>query len=181
MKKNILFILFILSLNLNAYFDLSLAHGISAGNVGIIFAGEEKGIVGDLVTYKIMEDSTKLGLTINLVSLGYAEEEEFLLYKMRDPFSLEVSWDPLFELNEILRSNIFFKVSDYISGDRPIEYLTGVRIGANIIPASTNYTGYPFIYIESGLRNFEDFYASIHFDLILYYGLEYGFLDNVKF
>lgn len=181
MKKCIFLVLLcIFTLNLSA-FDLSLAHGISAGNFGYLFTEDKKVLSGDLITYKVVEKETRLGLSVNLFSLGYGGYKENLFTKFRDPLSLEVSWDPLYEMGGWLRFNVFQKFADYITGNYPIEYRTGLRVGFNVIPATDEYTGYPFMYLESGLINFEEVYISINMDILLYIGIEYGILDVLTY
>lgn len=176
MKKCTILVLIVLSLKFNV-FGLSLAHGISAGNVGVMYSEDRNALVGDLITYKVIEKETRLGLTVNLFSLGYGGIREDLFTKFRDPLSLELTWDPLYELSGKLRFNTFQRIADYISGDFPIEYRTGLRVGYNFLEASDSYTGYPAFYLEAGVINFQEFYFSANMDILIFTALQWGLLD----
>lgn len=176
MKKCIVLVVIILSLKFNV-FGLSLAHGLSAGNVGVMYSEDEKALIGDLITYRVIEKETRLGLTVNLFSLGYGGIREDLFTKFRDPLSLELTWDPLYELSGKFRFSVYQRVSDYISGDYPIESRTGLRVGYNFLEATDNYTGYPAFHLETGVINFQEFYFSANMDILVFTALQWGLLD----
>lgn len=174
-KIFLLTVLYIFTLQLSS---LDIYHGLSFGHIGIRYSDNESVALGEVITYKVMEKYTNIGLSLSLLNIGPITPKEEQLFRFRDPICFELSWDPFYWIYEELRFNIFLKTSEFLTGKREISTDIGLRIGGSIPIPSSELMAYPLVFIEGGINNFSDLYFSVHMDLLLFLTLSYGIFEN---
>lgn len=70
----------------------------------------------EILSYRVIETNTGLGLTTNFINLGLSTDEDLIFNGENSFFDLELNWEPFYMNNPEFGVGIFYKIDNYYSG-----------------------------------------------------------------
>lgn len=140
-------------------------HGLSIMKGSYEFSRNNNTGKIEILSYRILDTKTGLGLTTNIINLGLSTEQDIIFNGENSFFDLEFNWEPLYIKNPELGLGIFYKIDNYYLGIDSMNHDIGFRIDARIKNINDNFIPLALGTAEIGYHDKKGAYLSLKIDI----------------